>query len=287
MTGAVASSAPSATRTRTVRPLTRGILGAADLRPFVGAALQDRPDRPVAPGHLDRHLRRAGDRPRPDRRRPALRRWLRHALPRRPAERTSEPRRPARASDVNGLAAMGNRLVAGSTSGGFYYVDRVAAEATRVGVFGRGVVSGGDLCVGPGGVLYLTSPAGSRIGGQDDLLRVDPATGVATPIGTTGLAAVYGLIYTGGERNELLGLTEAGVIARIDPRTGAAAQMAVTGVAFWGGAEGLRVSGSTPHRFAATGQNGTRSPGRAVPVLQPLACGLEPHQSFALIWRCR
>lgn len=142
---------------------------------------------------------------------------------------------PLGPTDVNGLAAIGDRLVAGSTSGGFYYVDRVTGRATRAGNFGQGVVSSGDLCVGPGGVLYLTSPVGSRIGGQDQLLRVDPVTGAATPVGNTGLASVFGLIYTGGERNELLGVTEAGVIARIDPRTGAAAQMAMTGVTFWGG----------------------------------------------------
>lgn len=142
---------------------------------------------------------------------------------------------PLGPTDVNGLAAVGNRLVAGSTSGGFYYVDRSTGRATRVGSFGRGVVSSGDLCVGPGGVLYLTSPVGSRIGGPDQLLRVDPVTGAATPVGTTGLSSVFGLIFTGSERNELLGVTADGIVARIDPRTGAAAQMALTGVPFWGG----------------------------------------------------
>ena len=138
-------------------------------------------------------------------------------------------------SDVNGLASLGNRLVAGSTSGGYYYVDRATGRATRAGSFGRGVVSSGDLCLGPDGVLYLTSPIGSRIGGQDQLLRVDVVTGATTPVGGTGLTAIYGLIYTRGERNELLGFTETGVIARIDTRTGAAAQVAITGIPFWGG----------------------------------------------------
>jgi hypothetical protein len=152
-----------------------------------------------------------------------------------PQQGFARPIGPLGPTDVNGLAAVGNRLVAGSTSGGFYYVDRVTGRATRAGSFGQGIVSSGDLCVGPGGVLYLTSPVGSRIGGQDQLLRVDPVTGAATPVGSTGLPSVFGLVYTGGERNELLGFTEGGVIARIDPHTGAAAQMALTGVPFWGG----------------------------------------------------
>lgn len=137
-------------------------------------------------------------------------------------------------NDVNGLASVGNRLLASSTRGNFYYVDRGTGRATRAGTFGQGVVSSGDLSLGPGGILYLTAPSGARIGGADRLMRVDPVTGAATQVGNTGLSAVYGLAFTGGERNELIGFTESGVIARIDPQTGVATQLAVTSTPFWG-----------------------------------------------------
>lgn len=138
-------------------------------------------------------------------------------------------------NDVNGLASVGNRLLASSTRGSFYYVNRGSGRATRAGAFGQGVVSSGDLSLGPGGVLYLTAPSGSRIGGPDRLMRVDPVTGAATQVGNTGLNAIYGLAFTGGQRNELIGLTESGVIARINPQTGAATQLATTSTPFWGG----------------------------------------------------
>ncbi len=138
---------------------------------------------------------------------------------------------PLGVNTVNGLVAAGQRLLASSTDGFFFYVDTGTGQATRVGAFGQGIGSSGDLCFGPGNQLFMTSPAG----GVDQLVRVDPVTGAATVVGSTGLSAVYGLVYTGSERNELIGLTEGGVVARIDPLSGAGVPLGTTSVSFWGG----------------------------------------------------
>ena len=138
---------------------------------------------------------------------------------------------PLGADGVNGLAANGGRLVASSTQGVFFYVDPGTGRATRVGRFGRGVVSSGDLCFGPNGALYLTSPHGPSNATTDRLMRIDPATGAATIVGGTGLSRIYGLTFTG---TEILGFTEAGVVVQLDSNTGAATPLATLGNSFWG-----------------------------------------------------
>lgn len=138
---------------------------------------------------------------------------------------------PLGANGINGLAASGNRLVASSTNGYLFYIDPSTGRASQVGRFGRGIVSSGDLCFGPNGVLFLTSPHGPSNATTDRLLRIDPVTGAATVLGDTGLSRIYGLTFTG---TDMLGFTEAGVVVAIDPNTGAARQLATLGNPFWG-----------------------------------------------------
>jgi hypothetical protein len=135
-------------------------------------------------------------------------------------------------SNVNGLAATGQRLVASSTDGFLYYVDTATGRATPAGRFGSNRGSSGDIAFGPGGVLYLAANRLGQTRGIDWLMRVDPVTGAATEVGSLGLQRVYGLA---SRDNELYGLTESGLVARIDLQTGAAAAMGQTNVRFWGG----------------------------------------------------
>jgi hypothetical protein len=132
---------------------------------------------------------------------------------------------------VNGLTSTGNRLLASSTEGVFYTVDPASGRAGRIGRFGQGITSSGDMCFGPNGVLYLTAPHDPQRGTSDRLMRVDPATGNAVLLGNTGLDRMYGLTFTG---SQMLGFTEAGIVARIDPSTGAATPIGTLQVPFWG-----------------------------------------------------
>lgn len=135
---------------------------------------------------------------------------------------------------VNGLAATGGRLVASSTEGVFYYVDPATGRATAAGRFGSGVTSSGDLCFGPGGVLYMTAPLGAQGSRSPDrLVRLDPVSGRATVVGPVGFSQVYGLASRGGD---LIGVTSGGAVVRFDLQTGRASLAGVTGVPFWGGA---------------------------------------------------
>lgn len=72
----------------------------------------------------------------------------------------------------------------------------------------------GDVIALPDGKLYWTVTNGTR----DSLVRVDPATGSATPLPNLPTDAVYGLGYAGGQ---LLGFAASGVMLVLDPTTGA------------------------------------------------------------------
>ncbi len=132
---------------------------------------------------------------------------------------------------ANGLAASGRRLVASGTDGALYAIDIASGRSQGVGRFGRGVVSSGDLCFSSGGVLYMTAPVGGQTGSIDQLVRLDPSSGVASPIGSTGQRRVYGMACAG---QNLFGLTEGGAIVRLDPQSGAATPIGQVQVPFWG-----------------------------------------------------
>lgn len=138
---------------------------------------------------------------------------------------------PLGAGGVNGLTSTGNRLLASSTEGVFYAIDPGSGRAARVGRFGSGITSSGDMCFGPNGVLYLTSPGGPQRATTDRLMRVDPATGSAIPLGDTGLSRIYGMTFTG---SQILGFTEAGVVTLLNPASGVATALGTLQIPFWG-----------------------------------------------------
>ncbi len=134
-------------------------------------------------------------------------------------------------NDVNGLVWGGQGLLASSTDGLLYEVSPATGAARPLGSFGPGIGSSGDLCFGPGGALYMTSPEGGRAGAPDRLVRVDPRTGAAAVVGPTGTARVYGLAWVDGA---LTGVTESGALVRLDLRTGGATTLGTAGLPFWG-----------------------------------------------------
>ncbi len=120
---------------------------------------------------------------------------------------------------VNALASDSHgRLYVASTNGDFGVVAIGTGRATRIGSYGAGLGSSGDLAFARDGTLYATAQSS---GGQV-LLRVDPATGVASVRARLALRDVYGLAF--GPNGKLLGASRGNatpaVLVSIDRRTG-------------------------------------------------------------------
>lgn len=135
--------------------------------------------------------------------------------------------------DVNALAAdRDGRVFAATYSGDLLTVDVRTGSGSRIGPYGSGLLSSGDLAFSPDGILLATAKMGSTP--TDVLVRVDPATGAASVIGDTAFPDIFGLSF--GSDGRLYGTAygPAGrtpVLIRIDPATAAATQVgALTGV---------------------------------------------------------
>lgn len=124
---------------------------------------------------------------------------------------------------INGMTFVGETLYASGGSG-FYRINPVNAQVQLVG--DTGFTSSGDLQWFQG-ALYMTAGAGAN----DQLLRVDPATGHVTVVGDLGLPAVYGLAATS---STLLGLTGTGEVLAIDTSSGQATHLGSLGVSVYG-----------------------------------------------------
>ncbi len=114
------------------------------------------------------------------------------------------------------------RLVGGGD--GIVEIDTVTGAFTSLVPEGRYQTSG-DIVGLPDGLLYWAVRDG------DDLVVVDPQSGVTVPRGEIGVSSIYGLGYASGS---LYGFTEQGSAIEIDPTTGAVlATMSLPG-AWWG-----------------------------------------------------
>jgi sugar lactone lactonase YvrE len=131
-------------------------------------------------------------------------------------------------TDMNALTiAPDGRLLGAGASGNLAVIDTVTGRATLIGNYGNVQLSGGDLAFAPDGRLFATT-FGTLAG--DRLAVVNPATGVATPVGTTiGFTNVWGLAFV---ENVLYALTwganvnaTSGVLLRIDTNTGVGTQI--------------------------------------------------------------
>ena len=120
---------------------------------------------------------------------------------------------------VNALASDARgHLYAASTGGDFGSVSTGTGRATRIGSYGPGLGSSGDLAFAPNGALFATALSS----GREVLLTVDPRTGVAAVRGRLGLPEVYGLAF--GPDGRLVGVgrgnSAAPVLLSIDRTNG-------------------------------------------------------------------
>ena len=114
------------------------------------------------------------------------------------------------------------KLVGGGD--GLVEIDTLTGVTTTLVPEGRYQTSG-DLVGLPDGLLYWAVREG------DDLVVVDPVSGVTVPRGEIGVTSIYGLGYAYGS---LYGFTEEGTAIEIDPTTGAVLSTINLPGAWWG-----------------------------------------------------
>lgn len=95
-------------------------------------------------------------------------------------------------------------LLGATSTGEVWRINPIALTATRLGTFGSGFASSGDLALAPGGTLF------GLVDGffADSLATINRATGRATLVGSTGFGDVYGLAVS-PETGALLGVADA------------------------------------------------------------------------------
>lgn len=124
---------------------------------------------------------------------------------------------------INGMTFVGNTLFgAGDTA--LYTIALSSGQAQWVG--STGYATSGDLQWFQGS-LYMTAYAVP----SDQLVRVNPASGVAVLVGDIGFPWVYGLAATS---TQLLGLNSNGDVVAIDVHTGAGTRLGSVGASVYG-----------------------------------------------------
>jgi hypothetical protein len=123
-------------------------------------------------------------------------------------------------------------LLAADKSGGFRRIDPGSGQVTEIGNYGPNLGSSGDLVGLKDGRLYDVNDVGAA-SYDNELIRVDPQTGTASPVGKIGFRAVWGLSFWGGT---LYGFTRKGEFIAIDPQTGKGSLIQSTTQEFWGAA---------------------------------------------------
>jgi hypothetical protein len=122
-------------------------------------------------------------------------------------------------------------LVASALDGSLYQIDPSGGASRPIGSYGNGTMSSGDLVsvIGFGTVATVRRPETEN----DWLARIDPATGLASPVGTqdTGFRDIWGL---GFWRGRVYGFTAENQFVLIDPTTGIGQGVQVSGVSWWG-----------------------------------------------------
>ena len=106
-------------------------------------------------------------------------------------------------------------LMAAANDGVLYEINPTNGQARRVGAYGAGLKSSGDLVSVKG--FGTVATVEKDLGKTDWLARVDPTTGQAQLIGDTGFADIWGLGYW---KDKIYGFTEASEFILIDVKTG-------------------------------------------------------------------
>lgn len=120
-------------------------------------------------------------------------------------------------------------LVASALDGSFYQIDPSTGASTPIGNYGGGLTSSGDVVSVRGFGTVATVKQGDL--GTDWLARIDPTTGVATLIGDTGVAKIWGVGFWG---DKVFGFTDDMQFVLIDVTTGAATLVETGSVRWWG-----------------------------------------------------
>jgi hypothetical protein len=130
------------------------------------------------------------------------------------------------AESLTGLTFVSDgRLVGAGSSVSF--VDTTTGALTPLFGSGRWSTSG-DIIGLPDGKLYWTVYGD---GSGDELIQIDPNTGNAVDIGSTGTESIWGLGYADGA---MVGFTDGGKVVDIDPATAAASHYRTTAGSWWG-----------------------------------------------------
>jgi len=94
--------------------------------------------------------------------------------------------------DFNALVGEGpSTLIGATTTGEVWRLNPDALQATRLGSFGSGLDSSGDLAFSPSGILFGSATAG----GADRLVRVNLSNGRASTVGSLLYEGVHGLAF--------------------------------------------------------------------------------------------
>jgi hypothetical protein len=130
------------------------------------------------------------------------------------------------AESLTGLTFVSDgRLVGAGPSVSF--VDTTTGALTPLLASGRWSTSG-DIIGLPDGKLYWTVYGD---GSGDELIQIDPNTGNAVDIGSTGTSSIWGLGYAAGA---MIGFTDGGKVIDIDPATASASHYRATTGSWWG-----------------------------------------------------
>jgi hypothetical protein len=107
-----------------------------------------------------------------------------------------------------------------AASNALYTLNKTTGAATLVGNANTVYRSSGDLAFLVNNLYLTVNPTGTGI--SDDLVTLNPGNGRATPVGSTGFPAVYGLATN--DRTNLYGVSGTKIL-RIDPATGAGTEI--------------------------------------------------------------
>ncbi len=139
--------------------------------------------------------------------------------------------------DFNGLSfistdqidAVGGAetLVGAAIDGSVYRIDPNTGAQTKIGSYGPGLGSSGDL-VSVLGATYATVRGAAA---TDVLVKVDVKTGKATQIGATGYNDIWGLGYW---KQRLFGFTQQTGMVTIDVNTGVASPAVTMKIPWYG-----------------------------------------------------
>lgn len=128
-----------------------------------------------------------------------------------------------------------------NNDGRIFQIDPITGAVSQLGDMGAAYRSSGDI-VGVHGFGMMATVMGATANDKDILVRLEPGTFAATPVGTnTGFSTLWGIGYW---KQRLFGFNSTGSFVEIDPTTGVATEIRATGDSWYGAA----VTTAAPNR---------------------------------------